>query len=166
MNMNPIIQILSFQQVYCFSLVLLQFLWILSDNRLLVKIALSSIHDSIKSNYHAYINIESISNLPFIECGTIPQQRYHLSGQSEIHQISISLVESVKPVTQDERFTSSDESPAEVLLDSNAFEVIGIGVNPFLCFYEVSRTSVSSSLGSSALSFSKSIYGAIKSLAG
>ena len=76
------------------------------------------------------------------------------------------MVESIKPVTQDERFTSSDESPAEVLLDSNAFEVIGIGVNPFLCFYEISRTSISSTLSSSALSFSKSIYGAIKSLAG
>lgn len=104
--------------------------------------------------------------IPSIECGTIAQQRYRLSGQNRICQISVSDVDSIKPRNPDDRMTSSDESPAEVITDSRAFEVIAIGSNPFLCFYEISRDSVTAKVGSIAFSVAKSLYGAVKSLAG
>lgn len=133
---------------------------------MLVKIALSSLLDSIASNYHAYINCSSISSLPSVECSTLSQLRYRLHGQSQILRISISAVSALKPVNLDERFTSSDESPAEILTDSNLFEVLSVGSNPFLCFYQISRDTNAAVTSSRAFSVAKSLYGAVRSLAG
>ena len=127
---------------------------------------MSSLLDSISSNYHAYINCSSVSSIPSIECATISQQRYRLHGQSQILHISISAVSALKPVNLDERFTSSDESPAEILTDSNIFEVLSVGSNPFLCFYQISRDSNTAITSSRAFSVAKSLYGAVRSLAG
>lgn len=131
-----------------------------------MKIAASSFVETINSNYHAYLNAPSVASAPFIECGLIPQQRYRLTGQSQIHQISVSAVERVKPTIMDDRTTSSDESPADVLIDSNIFEVIAVGTNPYLTFYEISRESTATTPKSLAFSVAKSLYGAVRSLAG
>lgn len=96
----------------------------------------------------------------------IPQQRYRLAGQSQIHQISVSAVERVKPTIMDDRTTSSDESPADVLIDSNIFEVLAVGTSPYLSFYEISRESTVTTPKSLAFSVAKSLYGAVRSLAG
>lgn len=131
-----------------------------------MKILLSSLLDSVNANYHAYINCPSVSSIPSIECGSLPQQRYRLHSQGQIYQVAVSAVDSIKPITFDERFTSSDESPAEVLTDNKVFEVLSVGSNPFLCFYQISRESGESTTPSVAFSVAKSLYGAVRSLAG
>ena len=104
-----------------------------------------------------------------IECGSILQQRYLLHGHNTIRRIAITTVTSAKSILSDERVTSSDESPAESFSTNttNVFEVIAVGFNPFLCFYEISRDSETTTTSSSlTYSVAKSIYGAVKSLAG
>ena len=130
---------------------------------------LSTITDIINSNNQSYLNSSSVQTLPSIECGSILQQRYQLHGHNTIKQIAITTVTSAKSILSDERVTSSDESPAESFStnSTNVFEVIAVGFKPFLCFYEIPRdfetTTTSSSL---TYSVAKSIYGAVKSLAG
>ena len=132
--------------------------------------------DSILTNYHAFMQCESPESLPVVECGSLPQQRYHLRGQSSIKRIAISIIP--KRIPQNE--TPSNEtpsmsetpdsmsetpSPSSQTADSS-FEVIAAGSFPFLCFYEISRDSPNRSVGSLAVSVAKSIYGAVRSLAG
>ena len=132
--------------------------------------------DSILTNYHAFMQCESPESLPVVECGSLPQQRYHLRGQSSIKRIAISIIP--KRIPQNE--TPSNEtpsmsetpdsmsetpSPSSQTADSS-FEVIAAGSFPFLCFYEISRDSPNRSVGSLAVSVAKSLYGAVRSLAG
>ena len=60
---------------------------------------------------------------------------------------------------------SETPSPSSQPADSS-FEVIAAGSFPFLCFYEISRDSPNRSVGSLAVSVAKSLYGAVRSLAG
>lgn len=136
--------------------------------------------DSILTNYHAFMQCESPESLPVVECGSLPQQRYHLRGQSSIHCIAISIIpkripqnetpstetpSNETPSTETPDSTSETPSPSSQAADSS-FEVIAAGSFPFLCFYEISRDSPTRSVGSLAVSVARSLYGAVRSLAG
>lgn len=136
--------------------------------------------DSILTNYHAFMQCDTPDSLPVVECGSLPQQRYHLLGQSSIKRIAISVIpKRIPPNETPPNETSSNETPISPTPESSletpsspsqsadsSFEVIAAGSFPFLCFYEISRDSPNRSVGSLAVSVAKSLYGAVRSLAG
>ena len=147
--------------------------------------------DSILTNYHAFMQCESPESLPIVECSSLPQQRYHLLGQSSIRRIAICVIPKRLPpaetpsietpstetptppppppveTSQEPPSTSSSSSSSSSSSDADSsFEVVAAGCFPFLCFYEISRDSPSRSVGSLAVSVARSLYGAVRSLAG
>ena len=108
-----------------------------------------------------------LQNLQSVECGSIPQQRYKLSGQKMIQQISLSVVATPTnriKITSSETSTSTPDSPS--VPEPTSFEVLAIGSQPLLCTYQISRDSSGLSVGAIAVSMAKSIYGAVRNLAG
>ena len=170
MSISSVRQILVFQQVVLSLLFQFQFYWILSDEGVLVRISEEAIQSSIDENAHAYIQWKAPSALPSIVCGSIPQQRYSLQGQRVIHQISIREIQSsFQPLeTSPHRRNSTDSqsSSSPSFTTETSFEILAVGGQPVLCSYILSRESVGERAGVLAVSVAKSIYGAVKSLAG
>ena len=108
-----------------------------------------------------------LQNLQSVECGSIPQQRYKLSGQKIIQRISLSAIATPTTrikITSSETSTSTPDSPS--VPEPTSFEVLAIGSQPILCTYQISRDSSGLSVGAIAVSMAKSIYGAVRNLAG
>ena len=98
-----------------------------------------------------------------MECGSIPQQRYQLSGQKSIHQISITLTDKHRSSKELETNHSNSDSAQE---SSESFLVVGVGLQPPVCSYEITQDTRGLSVGTIAASMAKSIVGAVRSLAG
>ncbi|KAK8818627.1 hypothetical protein WA538_003938, partial [Blastocystis sp. DL] len=156
--MTPIIQILSCSDFY----------WFLADNGLLVKIACASLESSVDTNIHAFISCKDVENLQKVECGSIPQQRYQLSCQKSIHQISITLTDKTNPSssTESERSRSTESSSESAKDLEESFLVVAAGMQPPICSYVISQDTKGLSVGTIAASMAKSIVGAVRSLAG
>ena len=120
-----------------------------------------------------------LQNLQNVECGSIPQQRYILSGQKVIQRICLSVVPTptnrIKITSSETSETSetpevssntpdSPDSPS--VSEPTSFEVLAIGSHPLLCTYQISRDTSGLSVGALAVSMAKSIYGAVRNLAG
>ena len=148
----------------------MQFYWFLSDYGILVKIPHTALQYSIDSNIHAYMECTDLQNLQNVECGSIPQQRYRLSGQKVIQRISLSVV----PTPENRIKVTSSESPetpgstpnSPSIPESTSFEVLAIGSQSPLCTYQISRDTHELSVGALAVNMAKSIYGAVRNLAG
>ena len=145
-----------------------QFYWFLADNGLLVKIACASLESSVDTNIHAYISCKDVESLQKVECGSIPQQRYQLSGQKSIHQISITLTDKTNHYssTEPETSVSAGASSDSAKESSESFLVVAAGMQPPICSYEISQDTKGLSVGTIAASMAKSIVGAVRSLAG
>ena len=114
-----------------------------------------------------------LQNLQSVECGSIPQQRYKLSGQKVIQRISLSVIATLTnriKITSSETSETSDTSTSTPdspsVPEPTSFEVLAIGSQPLLCTYQISRDSSGLSVGAIAVSMAKSIYGAVRNLAG
>ena len=87
-----------------------------------------------------------------------------------IHQISIREIQSsFQPLeTSPHRRNSTDSqsSSSPSFTTETSFEILAVGGQPVLCSYILSRESVGERAGVLAVSVAKSIYGAVKSLAG
>ena len=133
-----------------------------------MKIACASLESSVDTNIHAYISCKDVESLQKVECGSIPQQRYQLSGQKSIHQISITLTDKTNHCSSTESETShSAESISDSAKESSeSFLVVAAGIQPPICSYEISQDTKGLSVGTIAASMAKSIVGAVRSLAG
>lgn len=133
-----------------------------------MKIASASLESSVDTNIHAYISCKDVESLQKVECGSIPQQRYQLSGQKSIHQISITLTDKTNRCPSKESGSShpTDPSPDSSEQSSESFLVVGVGVQPPICSYEISQDTHGLSVGTIAASMARSIVGAVRSLAG
>ena len=111
-----------------------------------------------------------LQNLQSVECGSIPQQRYKLSGQKMIQQISLSVIATptnrIKITSSETSETSTSTPDSPSVPEPTSFEVLAIGSQPLLCTYQISRDSSGLSVGAIAVSMAKSIYGAVRYLGG
>ena len=109
-----------------------------------------------------------MENLQKVECGSIPQQRYQLSCQKSIHQISITLTDKTNPSssTESERSRSTESSSESAKDSEESFLVVAAGMQPPICIYVISQDTKGLSVGTIAASMAKSIVGAVRSLAG
>ena len=133
-----------------------------------MKIACASLESSVDTNIHAFISCKDVENLQKVECGSIPQQRYQLSCQKSIHQISITLTDKMNPSssTESERSCSTESSSESAKDSEESFLVVAAGMQPPICSYVISQDTKGLSVGTIAASMAKSIVGAVRSLAG
>ena len=133
-----------------------------------MKISCDSLETSVETNIHAYMSCRDVESLPKVECGSIPQQRYQLSGQKSIHQISITLIEKSSHYSskESEKNLPAESSPDSAKESSESFLVVGVGSQPPICSYEISQDTHGLSMGTIAASMARSIVGAVRSLAG